>query len=308
MDLRGRHELGDDGVDPYQVMNRTSVDEMLGLLSGYWYSQCLYAMAQLRIADLLAQGPRPAAELAVETGCHPDSLYRFLRALASAGLLRALESQQFALTEISETLRSDHPASLRPVAILGGHPAHWRAWGNLLHSVQTGEPAFDLVHAKTFFQVLAEDRGLSSSFQNVLNRLSAVDRAVVDAVDLNDFECIVDIGGGTGGLARQIAVSYPGARVILFDREHVLSMAAAGQSVEVISGNFFESVPQADAYFLKFVLHDWDDMHSRAILRNCRKAMPLDGRVFVIEFISDRYNRLNGQDSRHQYACVDRRS
>ena len=123
MDLRGRHELGNDGVDPYQVMNRTPADEMLGLLSGYWYSQCLYVMAQLRIADLLAQGPRPAAELAVETWCHPDSLYRFLRALASAGLLRELDSQQFALTEISETLRSDHPTSLRPVALLGGHAA-----------------------------------------------------------------------------------------------------------------------------------------------------------------------------------------
>jgi hypothetical protein len=62
-------------------------------------------------------------------------------------------------------------------------------------------------------------------------------------------------------------------------------MTPAGESVEVISGNFLESVPQADAYFLKFVLHDWDDMHSRAILQNCRKAMPVDGRVFVIEVL-----------------------
>ena len=72
MDLRGRHELGSDGANPYEVMNRTPADEMLGLLSGYWYSQCLYVMAELGIADLLAAEPRSTAELAAKTRCHPD--------------------------------------------------------------------------------------------------------------------------------------------------------------------------------------------------------------------------------------------
>ena len=283
MDLRGRHELGSHGADPYEVMNRTPADEMLGLLSGYWYSQCLYVMAELGIADLLAKGPRSASDLAVEARSRPESLYRFLRALASAGILRELDSQQFALTAISETLRSDHPESLRSVALLGGHPAHWRAWGNLLHSVQTGETAFAVANSESFFEVLARDHSLSSTFQGVLDRLGAVDRAVAGAVDLNNYKRIVDVGGGHGGLARQIAASHPLSTVVLYDREHVLSTASA-EGVEFVSGDFFESAPRdCDAYFLKFVLHDWDDARATTILINCRKAMRENGRVFVIE-------------------------
>jgi len=67
--------------------------------------------------------------------------------LASTGIVRELDSQQFALTAISETMRSDHPASLRSVALLGGHPAHWHAWGIPIHSVQTDEPAFAAAHS-----------------------------------------------------------------------------------------------------------------------------------------------------------------
>ena len=43
-------------------------DEMLSLLSGYWYSQVLYVMAELGIADCLAAGPKTAEALAQETG------------------------------------------------------------------------------------------------------------------------------------------------------------------------------------------------------------------------------------------------
>src|SRR5215831_1647692 len=114
---------------------------MLGLLSGYWYSQSLYVMAKLGIADLLSSGPKTASDLAAETHCGSDSLYRFLRALASAGILSESESRRFALTPLSEILRSDHPHSLRDLALLGGHPLHWEAWGNLLDSVRTGRAA-----------------------------------------------------------------------------------------------------------------------------------------------------------------------
>ena len=169
-------------------------DEMLGLLSGYWYSQVLYVLAELGIADCLAAGPQTAGAFAQDTHCHEATLYRFLRALASAGILQEVDRDRFALTPFSETLRSDRRDSLRAAARLGGHPLHWQAWGNLLHSVRTGEPAFDATHGKSFFEALATDGPSAATFQGVLDRLDHVDRDVVDALDLN--RCRADRGRG----------------------------------------------------------------------------------------------------------------
>jgi ubiquinone/menaquinone biosynthesis C-methylase UbiE len=97
---------------------------------------------------------------------------------------------------------------------------------------------------------------------------------------------MVDVGGGTGQLARRIARAHPGASVILFDQAHVLAMAPAAAGVEHVPGNFLECVAGGgDAYVLKFVLHDWDDGRAIRILRNCQEAMRASGRVFVIETV-----------------------
>jgi hypothetical protein len=258
---------------------------MLGLLSGYWYSQCLYVMAALGIADCLAGGPKTAEALAAETGCQSDSLHRFLRAMASAGVLQEVEPRWFALTPLSETLRSDREDSLRNMALLGGHPLHWQAWGNLLHSVRTGETGVGAAQQRSFFDLLAEDRALSAAFHDVQSRSHAVDRSAVDALDLGGFERIVDLGGGTGELARRIAGSYPDATVMLFDRKDVVAMTPPDPRVEVVAGDFFESIPSADAYILKFVLHDWDDARATRILTQCRDALPPEGRVFIVEAV-----------------------
>jgi len=261
-------------------------DEMLGLLSGYWYSQVLYVLAELGIADRLAAGPKTAETLARETACHAATLGRFLRAVASAGILRELDPGTFSLTPLSETLRTDRPGSLRPVARLGGHPLHWQAWGDLLHSVRTGATAFEAVHGRSFFDALAEDSALSLALQGGLDRLHDVDREVVEALDLGRFERIVDVGGGGGELSRRLARARPGASVVLFDRPHVIAMVAAAPGVEHVAGNFLDSVPRGrDAYVLKFVLHDWDDARAARILKNCRDAMPAEGRVFVVEVV-----------------------
>jgi len=258
---------------------------MLRLLSGYWSSQCLYVMAELRIADLLANGPKTADVLAEETQCHAGSLFRLLRALACTGILSEVEPRRFALTPLSQTLRSDRRDSLGPVARLGGHPLHWQAWGQLLHSVRTGHAAFDTAHGKGFFGNLADDPVMSAVFQGVQQRLSVLDRAVVATVDLEPFERIVDVGGGMGALAREIASAHPRASVALFDLDHVLATVPADARVDLVPGDFFECVPPGAAHILKFVLHDWDDDRAARILRNCRDAMAQEGRVFVIEAV-----------------------
>lgn len=260
--------------------------EMLGLLSGYWYSQAVYVMAELGIADRLAAGPRTAEALAAETGCDAGALHRFLRALASAGLLEHIVPRTFGATPLGDTLRSDRPDSLRAIARLGGHPLHWQAWGRLLHSVRTGEPAFDAANGRSFFDALEADAALNEALHAGLDRLADVDAEVVDAMDLGRFRRIVDVGGGSGALARRIAAAWPRASVVLFDQPHVLALAPSAPELTAEAGSFLERVPgDADAYVLKFVLHDWDAPRAVTILRHCRTALATGGRVFAIEVV-----------------------
>lgn len=260
--------------------------EMLGLVSGYWYSQAIYVMAELGIADRLAAGPRTAEALAEETGCDAGTLYRFLRALASAGLVEDLAPRTFGATPLGDTLRSDRPDSLRAIARLGGHPLHWQAWGRLLNSVRTGESAFDAVDGRGFFEAVGADPVLNEALHAGLDLLADVDAEVVDAMDLGRFRRIVDLGGGTGALARRMAGARPGASVVLFDRPHVLALAPPAEGVTPEAGSFLDRVPAgADAYVLKFVLHDWDVPKATTILRHCRAAISDGGRVFAIEVV-----------------------
>jgi hypothetical protein len=70
---------------------------------------------------------------------------------------------------------------------------------------------------------------------------------------------------------------------------------------EVFPGDFFESVPPGfDAYFVKSVLHDWDDERSVQILRNCRQAMPNHGRVLVSEIVVE-----PGKPVGHPHRLID---
>jgi len=292
-------------VSPHEI-------EMLRLLSGYWFSQTLYVVATLGIADRLAGGPKSAEALADEAGVDRDALYRLLRGLSSAGIFAEVGTHTFALTPLSETLCAARRSSLRPLALLGGHPLHWQAWGELLTSMKTGETAFEIAHGRRFFDALLEDglvggrrpaggpadgliggrrpaggpADLGRTFQAVLSSMASVDQAVVAALDLRGRLQIVDVGGGSGALASRMAAAFPDSRVALFDRKEVLDAAPARPGVELVAGDFFVAVPKdGDAYVLKFTLHDWNDADAIKILENCREAMRPDGRVFVVEVI-----------------------
>src|SRR5262245_63449498 len=115
------------------------------LLRGSLVTQLIHVAAALGVADLLSGGPRSSRDLAVAVNVSPEALYRVLRALASLGVFTETDPRIFAMTPLAEPLRSDVPGSLRGSAMLYGASWWWRACGGLLHSVRTGETAFDHV-------------------------------------------------------------------------------------------------------------------------------------------------------------------
>jgi len=262
------------------------------LINGYQVTQAIRVATILGIPDLLADGPRTSDDLAAATGTHRGALYRLLRALAAAGIFREEGEQQFALTELGKRLRTDVPDSLAGWAAFVGEPYHWLVWGDLLHSVQTGEDAFHHVHGTDPWTFRASDPERSIGFDRAMAAVSSqVAAAVLAAYDFGRFDTVVDIGGGSGTFLAAILAKHPTMQGILFDLPHVVAgagpvLAAAGVAdrCTVGEGSFFESVPTGgDAYVLKAVLHDWDDQSCIRILQTCRRAMTAGTVVLAIE-------------------------
>jgi multifunctional cyclase/dehydratase/O-methyltransferase len=128
--------------------------QLIGLVAGKWLSQPLYVLADLRVCDELAAGQLTTAELASRVGADSDILYRLMRAAAALGLL-AEEDGRFRLLPLGEPLRSDVPCSVRDLTVFLGSRPTWESFAAILHTVRTGEPAFDAVPGQDFFSYLA---------------------------------------------------------------------------------------------------------------------------------------------------------
>lgn len=269
-----------------------SPEALVQLVTSYQLAQAVHVAAHLGLADLLAGDPLSMQDLAAATGTHAPSLGRLLRLLAALGLVAEEADGRISLTAAGEPLRAAVPGSIRDrVRFLAGE-WFWRSWGDLLYSIRTGEPAFDHSFGMSNFDYWEGNAEAGAIHDDFFTAMAALTTApLVTAYDFTRFSVIADIGGSEGPLLAAILKANPGVRGILFDLPHVVAgasavLAAAGVTdrCTIEGGDFFVSVPAgADAYILKYIIHDWDDQRAIAILKHCRAAMPPEATLLVIE-------------------------
>jgi len=262
---------------------------------GAMAAQAVYVAAKLGIADLLAKVPKTIEDLAAATHTHGPILRRLLSALACMGLFEEDGAGRFHNSELSETLRSDHPESIRPWAIMLGAPFIWRPAGELMQATSATQPVFSSLFGEGFFNYLGthpEDAKIFGAAMAASSRATAA--AVIATYDFSRFKRVVDVGGGQGAFLAGVLAANPNLRGVLFD----LPAAVAGASVlrngdfagrcEIVAGNFFEGIPKGgDAYVLKGVIHGWSDENALKILKNCRASMEPDGTLILLEVVLD---------------------
>ncbi len=266
---------------------------LMQFITGHWVAAAVHTAAKLGLADQLGDGPQSSDEIASAVGAHGPSVYRLLRALTALGLFDEVEPGRFGLNEVGELLQTDHPRSMRSMALFQGADPHWRGWGAFPHSVTTGEPAFEHVHGMGFFDYCQIDPAFSEAFNGAMTGMSAAaSEAVVAAYDFGGIEKLVDVGGGHGYLLTRILQRHPELRGVVCDLPHVVEGAktaieTAGLSdrCELLGVDFFESIPPGDAYIAKNIIHDWDDEHALKILQQMRAAMQGDGKVLLVEAV-----------------------
>jgi hypothetical protein len=269
--------------DPKAQMNQ--------LIRGYWTTQAIFVAAELRIADMVADGPRHPDQLGKEAGVDGDMLYRVLRALAGIGIFAEDAEGRFGLTPLAETLRGD--SGQRAYARLHGQELY-QSWGKLLDAVRSGDAGFVKAFGMPAFDYFSTHPERGAVFDKAMTGHHGPEAdPMLDAYDFAGFAEVVDVGGGNGSLLTAILKRHTQMRGVLFDLPRVAERAtglieSAGLQgrCRVVGGNFLEGVPGgADAYLLRHVVHDWRDEDAAAILRNCRNAMKPEGRVLVVEIV-----------------------
>jgi ubiquinone/menaquinone biosynthesis C-methylase UbiE len=276
--------------DMSEVMTGESPSStMLRLLQGAWATQALHVVAVLGIADRLADGPRTAAELAAATDADPDSLYRLLRFLSGLGVF-VQEDGAFRLSPIGTLLREDAPGSARERALSYGD-YFYRAFGDLLHTVRTGEPAFEHVFGVPAYKFIGDDPDRARSFNRQMQTSAGFASHLPKEYDFSQAKTVVDIAGGNGTLLATLLTAEPHLQGVLFDAPHVVEAARTNlgergvlDRCRLVAGDFLESIPEGgDVYTLSRILHNWDDTECNQLLANCRDSMRPGAALLVLE-------------------------
>jgi hypothetical protein len=264
--------------------------ELIGwdLLRGALATRAYAIVAELRVAHVLAEGPRPVDEVARTVGADPDVLHRLLRALASDGVFAEQERGVFANTPASERLLQD------------GEAAFAHLFGGVFHRTAGaldagGKPSFADVYGTDFWAWLGSNPAERSAFDTAMAGRKDFTADRLANVGWRGDETVVDVGGGNGALLVELVRREPGLRGIVLDLpETDRDEAALGDRVEFVAGSFFEWVPKGDAYVLAGILHDWDDESAAKILRTIRESAPSGARLLIVESVVPSGNEPHG--------------
>jgi hypothetical protein len=274
-------------------MGHHETEQLNRMLQAAALSRALCTVAELGVADHIETGsPQPVASLAAATGTHERSLYRVLRFMAANGVFKEASVGMFDHTPLSHVLRSDADGSYRAAARL--FHRFFPGWDGLDHAVRTGEPGFNKVFGQPVFDYVMAHPDAGPILDAGMTSIHGYETgAMLDAYDFSGVRVLADIGGGNGSLLSGVLTRYPAMRGILFDLGHVVARASAAlqqaglaDRCQVIEGSFFDGIPAgADAYVFRHIIHDWNDDQCAQILGHCRRVVPRDGRLLLVECV-----------------------
>ncbi|MGI5454496.1 methyltransferase [Streptomyces sp. CA-249302] len=261
---------------------------LLNTMTGAWATQAVATMAELRIADHLADTPGMDADLLAKlTDTHPDALRRLLRYLAALGLVTSADGT-YHLTAAAQPLRTGTDFSLHPLALLYGG-LFYDSFAGLTHSVRTSEESFAHRYGRHHFPYLAEHPELGDLFHRAMASSAEMFAPVPHLVDFTDAHKAIDVGGGNGELLGRVLRAHDHLEGVLLEQPGALEAARSNLAdltarCTFMPGDFTEEVPEGgDVYLLSRVLHDWDDDRCLTILRRCAESMRPGAQLLLVE-------------------------
>lgn len=274
-------------------MKRAKKD-LLKKIHGAQIAQLLSTACRLDLFDLIGEKGATLSFLADKTRVEPKLLERFLLSLVA---LELLEERQglFRLSEQGDYLRQGGEDSLYDIARLKGAPFLWQAQGTLFEGLKANLSPFELVHGLDLFSYLESHPEESALFHKAMRSYEEKSsKKILESIDFTPFALIADIGGGFGGFLSSVLERASHARGILFERPSVIEKAKEWIEEPFLSrmkleeGSFFDSVPRADLYLLRNIIHDWSDVKALEILATIRASASTHSQLFLFETLVEK--------------------
>jgi len=289
------------------MSSQGSALRLFDLIQSHRVTAVIYVAVKLGIAELLRNGPQPFGELAKATGADERALGRLLTALSTIGICQRTGESSYALTEMGAGLDGEAEQSFKSWAIFEAEMLSKR-WSGMLESVMTGKTAAELQGFASSFELMGRTPENVDKFNAAMTELTRlVTPDILRSYDFSGISHLMDIGGGSGELLGAIAQQNRQLRGTVFDLPRCAEAASKhlqqigiSDRVEFIAGDFFETVPAiADAIILKSIIHDWNDARSVSILRNCRAALPGNGKLLLVERLMPETPAATDEDKAH---------
>jgi predicted transcriptional regulator len=263
---------------------------------GHIVSSCVQAAIRLDVFEQIAKGTQQTSQLAQKAGVNEASLFRILRVLEMAGLVAERSSRSFQLTEAGSLLCADTPGSMRDIMEFMTDALHYRVYGQFTDAIKAGQVPFERVFGEEYFKWInrPENQDEATLFHKGMVSFSgSCIGAFLEAYDFTQFHTIADVGGGFGAIVRAILKACPKLKGMITELPEVVEPAKQAIAEDGLSGrctavssDFFVSIPAgADAYFMKHILHDWNDEDATCILKNIRAVIPSSGKLVLAETV-----------------------
>jgi O-methyltransferase domain len=278
-------------------------DEVYRLIMAGWGAQVVGALARLSVAEHLERGPLSADQIAERASSDPDMTYRLLRAGVMLGLLH-YDHASWAFTGTSrlEILHQNSPFTLKHYAQTVTGPAFWLPAMHLADTVRRGGNYVEEALGADVWEYFASHDDEARTFRKAMSDISVpIIREAVSVIEVSKAGLVIDIGGANGAFVCELLQANPGLTGAVLDLPSAMPGVAEesrrrglGDRMSGIGGDFFDSVPPADLYLMKFVLHDWRDESCVEILSNVRAAMHPGARLFIVEMmLADQANSVS---------------
>jgi tRNA A58 N-methylase Trm61 len=289
------------------MSSQVSALRLFDLIQSHRVTAVIYVAARLGLAELLRDGPQAPGMLAKATGADERALGRLLTVLCTIGVCSRSGEDHYALTEVGASLDGAAEHSIKGWLIFEAEMLS-KSWGGMLDTIMSGKTAAELQGLANSFELMGRTPDTVDKFNAAmvdLTRLVTPD--ILRSYDFSGISHLMDVGGGAGELLGAIAQQNRKLRGTVFDLPRCAEAASKhlrrvgiSDRVEFVAGDFFKAVPAiADAIILKSVIHDWNDARSISILRNCREALPNNGKLLLVERLMPEAPAATDEDKAH---------